>query len=245
MANSYPGKDHPRSRGVYGLTGSVWARRMGSSPLARGLPRGQFDAICLEDHPRSRGVYPRRDRGNGLLGGSSPLARGLHYTADIDEYQLGIIPARAGFTMGELRANSGPTDHPRSRGVYAARGNQRRPRLGSSPLARGLLFMTGVRVHLGRIIPARAGFTPRSRASTGRRQDHPRSRGVYPRMFFTAEKTPGSSPLARGLLAQTLRNACSDGIIPARAGFTPRRMRRRASSGDHPRSRGVYCRRRR
>ena len=50
----------------------------------------------------------------------------------------------------------------------------------------------------------------------------------------------GSSPLARGLLARDLRRMGLDRIIPARAGFTAARVRRRRRGADHPRSRGVY-----
>ena len=50
--------DHPRSRGVYALAEyAVWTD-LGSSPLARGLPRMSGHKIFqLQDHPRSRGVY--------------------------------------------------------------------------------------------------------------------------------------------------------------------------------------------
>ena len=53
-------------------------------------------------------------------------------------------------------------------------------------------------------------------------------------------KKSGSSPLARGLLR------CGEGlkvwnrIIPARAGFTMSWQSMTVTSGDHPRSRGVY-----
>ena len=50
-------------------------------------------------------------------------------------------------------------DHPRSRGVYAARAYDHVENPG--------------------IIPARAGFTPRCGALNGCEWDHPRSRGVY------------------------------------------------------------------
>ena len=50
----------------------------------------------------------------------------------------------------------------------------------------------------------------------------------------------GSSPLARGLPEQMIEQFRRYGIIPARAGFTPRRARPRSWAGDHPRSRGVY-----
>ena len=50
----------------------------------------------------------------------------------------------------------------------------------------------------------------------------------------------GSSPLARGLPLGTSVLICDRGIIPARAGFTPSASRMSPSTGDHPRSRGVY-----
>ena len=50
----------------------------------------------------------------------------------------------------------------------------------------------------------------------------------------------GSSPLARGLPGGVSGCVRPRGIIPARAGFTRRRGRRRRRGPDHPRSRGVY-----
>ena len=71
-------KDHPRSRGVYGITRFRSLSVAGSSPLARGLlgglgnyfmgqgiipARAGFTQVPdlirkrAEDHPRSRGVY--------------------------------------------------------------------------------------------------------------------------------------------------------------------------------------------
>ena len=70
--------DHPRSRGVYTAHVKAAGNYIGSSPLARGLPRGsrrachfswiiparagftsgaEDAAVAAEDHPRSRGVY--------------------------------------------------------------------------------------------------------------------------------------------------------------------------------------------
>ena len=71
-------------------------------------------------------------------------------------------------------------------------------------------------------------------------KDHPRSRGVYPKMFFTALKTPGSSPLARGLRRARRWGSRASGIIPARAGFTCPQGDNQFRGADHPRSRGVY-----
>ena len=70
--------------------------------------------------------------------------------------------------------------------------------------------------------------------------DHPRSRGVYLNSSHDSFSSYGSSPLARGLLAQECEDALGRGIIPARAGFTPGHSPVLAVISDHPRSRGVY-----
>ena len=76
----------------------------------------------------------------GIIGGgSSPLARGLHPNEGAVRVIDGIIPARAGFTDVASFKTLSPTDHPRSRGVYAP-----------------TVF---VPVRVWGIIPARAGFT--------------------------------------------------------------------------------------
>ena len=93
-------------------------------------------------------------------------------------------------------------------------------RLGSSPLARGLL-------------PPRPSDIPRFR-------DHPRSRGVYPPLLPRCTFPLGSSPLARGLPLVPMTRTSARGIIPARAGFTRVRPGRPEGRRDHPRSRGVY-----
>ena len=71
-------------------------------------------------------------------------------------------------------------------------------------------------------------------------EDHPRSRGVYPGSPSGIVPPSGSSPLARGLRNGEFKTWRERRIIPARAGFTGRRRRRRSRPPDHPRSRGVY-----
>ena len=195
------GADHPRSRGVYA--------RMPPAPPAR------------SDHPRSRGVYAVSADGGDTdvriiparagftlaeillrerIEGSSPLARGLRDGQIISGCEPRIIPARAGFTrVGHARPIS-PTDHPRSRGVYADFGMLSEDEAGSSPLARGL--------------PTAGTRRPEWQA------DHPRSRGVYSSIEVPAAAATGSSPLARGLHPRWRSGRGSAGIIPARAGFT-------------------------
>mgnify|MGYP000950286826 CR=1 FL=1 len=92
----------------------------GSSPLARGLPyrlrrmiregriiparagftqKDGFNVRMNGDHPRSRGVYGQPVTHEMECAGSSPLARGLLVGALPLRRPLGIIPARAGFTI--------------------------------------------------------------------------------------------------------------------------------------------------
>ena len=196
-------------------------KKLGSSPLARGLhresrltwacggiipARAGFTRFLLPvrshcpDHPRSRGVYRPRGRHGRPQAGSSPLARGLPL----------LLAALA----------RGLLDHPRSRGVYPpvpAPGH--RPQ-GSSPLARGLHHPPVTTIAHRRIIPARAGFTPRHRGTGCSAWDHPRSRGVY--------------------YVKNLRRRRYRWIIPARAGFTLCTHLVELHAEDHPRSRGVY-----
>ena len=234
---------------------------MGSSPLARGLlpsnrgPAAHRGIIPARagftgceglrrrpggDHPRSRGVYTAAEGVEDDEPGSSPLARGLPRIQPHFSPPHRIIPARAGFTIKRCMPCDTVTDHPRSRGVYRGTPGRRGERCGSSPLARGLR-----REHLqprlaAGIIPARAGFTSTSSASTSGMRDHPRSRGVYSSTSRPASPPLGSSPLARGLRRGTCGRRILRRIIPARAGFTWSVSRPPRRPGDHPRSRGVY-----
>ena len=254
--------DHPRSRGVYhGVRQSVTVDA-GSSPLARGLrtrartpwrvPRiiparagftlvAVVSAVWNGDHPRSRGVYWNAIWGAVSGFGSSPLARGLPGRTKMILGVRRIIPARAGFTAFEASADGKGTDHPRSRGVYRSSHAPEPFWAGSSPLARGLPLVYRQSTYWERIIPARAGFTEGLVRLRGPPQDHPRSRGVYPRWRGAASLTAGSSPLARGLPVLAGIQSVDFGIIPARAGFTVVEGVGFHGVGDHPRSRGVYA----
>ena len=194
----------------------------------------------VQDHPRSRGVYRLVRDAEAVAGGSSPLARGLREAAANALKRARIIPARAGFTRDCGGVWLGSADHPRSRGVYPNARIKILPALGSSPLARGLLYKQFRSLDALRIIPARAGFTSEYRTSYSRKPDHPRSRGVYIQVAVQLAVDWGSSPLARGLPHRLRRRVPGLGIIPARAGFTRRRRPPQQSARDHPRSRGVY-----
>ena len=94
-------------------------------------------------------------------------------------YDLRIIPARAGFTDVPFFQANQYKDHPRSRGVYCRQAVQGLGDAGSSPLARGLLNAADQVKEGDRIIPARAGFTEHQQRRQRDPEDHPRSRGVY------------------------------------------------------------------
>ena len=159
-AATAPSPDHPRSRGVYdpinggvGLHVRIIPARAGFTDPP-GPPLGG-----PRDHPRSRGVYCICRSTVMVPAGSSPLARGLPRQEPTPARPAGIIPARAGFTLGAQLRRRLLRDHPRSRGVYGVLHVRRWLDGGSSPLARGL--QQGPRHHRPRrrIIPARAGFT--------------------------------------------------------------------------------------
>ena len=196
---------------------------MGSSPLARGLrPRFQGGRRRPGIIPARAGFTPSTRRQSHSTSGSSPLARGLHRGHRLLGQRNGIIPARAGFTRRCAgRMCPGP-DHPRSRGVYAARGASEIGYVGSSPLARGLPVRSWRSWRSPGIIPARAGFTPTTPLRNRWKADHPRSRGVYYAVSWTGAPFAGSSPLVRGLLDQGESDHVGGRIIPARAGFTYR-----------------------
>ena len=214
----------------------------GSSPLARGLrrrlPRIHHPLRIIPAH--GSWVYLRGAVELLPAHGSSPLARGLPAEGIDGDARGGIIPARAGFTSQSSRGKRLGPDHPRSRGVYFDRPDLVREGDGSSPLARGLL--AGRLGGLGprRIIPARAGFTRRGRASRPCGPDHPRSRGVYSSSCAHAPSSFGSPPLARGLLDVVTQVGTVGRITPARAGFTDPTPWTAWGRTDHPRSRGVY-----
>ena len=131
-------------------------------------------------------------------------------------------------------------DHPRACGVYWWIGLLSGARLGSSPRVRGLHGQApGAGPGVG-IIPARAGFTADTTATTTAEGDHPRACGVYNRARTVSSWPVGSSPRVRGLRGTQIGLDRELRIIPARAGFTLWRAPRMTHSMDHPRACGVY-----
>ena len=72
--------------------------------------------------------------------GSPPLARGILGFWINTRHHIRITPARAGNTEKIYGGKVMGRDHPRSRGEYANHQVSGIKRLGSPPLARGILF---------------------------------------------------------------------------------------------------------
>ena len=157
-------------------------------------------------HPRSRGEHSMVVRERPPVVGSSPLARGT----------LEVLDGAGHFFGGA---------HPRSRGEHTGIGDVPLTDVGSSPLARGTLWPRWLSPHPTGLIPARAGNTLRPRCRSCRIWAHPRSRGEHKKNTIRAAALAGSSPLARGTQQTCQRLLLQRGLIPARAGNTPRRAK--------------------
>ena len=130
--------------------------------------------------------------------------------------------------------------HPRSRGEYSSFWQVGAPRGGSSPLTRGILWITdGWRTN-DRFIPAHAGNTEREFIPDQRGQVHPRSRGEYRLLMPLILTSVGSSPLTRGILSPSQMFETTPRFIPAHAGNTLLSDLRNGANEVHPRSRGEY-----
>ena len=135
-----------------------------------------------------------------------------------------------------------PRDHPRLRGEYTFKAMSMVEKLGSPPLARGILGQGLSNVGSGGITPACAGNTPFLRQNATVSRDHPRLRGEYKYAAGRVHEGLGSPPLARGIRAKDVSDRFSEGITPACAGNTIPFERRITTFRDHPRLRGEYIR---
>ena len=157
----------------------------GSSPLARGTPKIQFEIQGLAGliparagntalrpsawercraHPRSRGEHSPTTHGVRTVWGSSPLARGTPVFHAQRQVCTGLIPARAGNTGCSRTERRVHRAHPRSRGEHSSEPLTARTSQGSSPLARGTLRAANMGKNVIGLIPARAGNTSKMTA---------------------------------------------------------------------------------
>ena len=172
-------KPSPFSRGILSRGGGFRAPARIIPALAGNThPWPPLNATS-RDHPRSRGEYSVALLTTSTISGSSPLSRGIHERQSRGLLRLRIIPALAGNTGPAPTALPPLTDHPRSRGEYAACSKPIDRSAGSSPLSRGILSSAPCCEFGQRIIPALAGNTFGESGQEREVGDHPRSRGEY------------------------------------------------------------------
>ena len=192
------------------------------------------------DHPRIRGEHSRGRGHAGACRGSSPHTRGALIRTGLSVRKWRIIPAYAGSTTRRRACRCNKWDHPRIRGEHGGARADTPSHPGSSPHTRGARRFRPVLDRRPGIIPAYAGSTPYPSYSPMTCADHPRIRGEH----VDAEPRPtvvgGSSPHTRGAHPKAVRRQYGEGIIPAYAGSTCRRIRGSAPGTDHPRIRGEH-----
>ena len=149
-----------------------------------------------------RGEHNYSQMWNWCSKGSSPHARGT---------QLLRPPGVYGYW-----------DHPRMRGEHWPRMLKSMCPPGSSPHARGTPDNSEACYSRVGIIPACAGNTESDCNGTCMGGDHPRMRGEHSHYLASPLAVMGSSPHARGTLADQRKDSLTQGIIPACAGNTLR-----------------------
>ena len=114
---SWPGWDHPRSRGENGTALTAAINPTWIIPAHAGKTTGVSGTDDGDgDHPRSRGENPLSSRSTRQNAGSSPLTRGKLDKVRGHQGHGGIIPAHAGKTAVVVLVAMMIWDHPRSRG---------------------------------------------------------------------------------------------------------------------------------
>ena len=110
--------------------------------------------------------------------------------------------------------------------------------MGSSPRVRGKRRVLGSLRDPTRLIPARAGKTPRSTSANLRTWAHPRACGENALVAQPSPISSGSSPRVRGKRPVAPRGRPVGRLIPARAGKTSHGAKPRPWRSAHPRACG-------
>ena len=246
-------------RGERGLLARIDNDEGGSSPHARGtLDDAQFHFLtsrfipaCAGNartpggaagtgavHPRMRGERASSSVACVYTVGSSPHARGTRLCGPHTASLCRFIPACAGNAARHDGTRRRTTVHPRMRGERRGCADRRPARAGSSPHARGTLWVSHESEAHGRFIPACAGNAPAwSRLSTGF-PVHPRMRGERFVAAWCDALGRGSSPHARGTPSYKPASMTHVRFIPACAGNAFPNPSHRPGKTVHPRMRG-------
>ena len=170
--------------------------------------------------------------------GSSPRGRGKPRPRGWGKSPFRLIPARAGKTRGAVNDALAPAAHPRAGGENSLPWFRVSGRSGSSPRGRGKHLAACVLRGRQRLIPARAGKTVFNASEATNGPAHPRAGGENNGRSCRITNCYGSSPRGRGKPRRHNARSAPFGLIPARAGKTPRDGLRCADAQAHPRAGG-------
>ena len=228
----------PRARGTGNCANDRWTFR-------RFIPACAGNSWAPSTTPTAASVHPRVRGEQGTIlnqvsagTGSSPRARGTASAPRWPPAETRFIPACAGNSPRRRRCTTTRPVHPRVRGEQARHHRRCGKHLGSSPRARGTVFLAAqVRVH-GRFIPACAGNSPADGASSTPAPVHPRVRGEQRIGCRQPIAAAGSSPRARGTGHRRHVLKRERRFIPACAGNSSRSRLMTMRASVHPRVRG-------
>ena len=187
------------------MVGEIYPQ-LGFIPTRAGkMLKWVLPTICRRVHPHSRGENLTIDTAKEIAMGSSPLARGKSAERGPELGGWGFIPTRAGKMLKWVLPTICRRVHPHSRGENHATACAEGSPEGSSPLARGKCVCCCWWVGGAGFIPTRAGKIARSTDVVCGMPVHPHSRGENGIGGGLRTGYRGSSPLARGKLATTIR----------------------------------------
>ena len=192
-------------------------------------------------HPRPCGEHSLLQMRSLLHLGSSPPVRGAQHVHIPEPAPRGLIPARAGSTVGCTGGRVCRWAHPRPCGEHAEWLGKVLGPAGSSPPVRGAPRRCAAVVPCGGLIPARAGSTPAPVPAGAIRGAHPRPCGEHLGCKVLRGSSLGSSPPVRGARVPRHGASVKIGLIPARAGSTVVAETPSASARAHPRPCGEHA----
>ena len=149
------------------------------------------------------------------------------------------IPARAGPTQGGREAGRSRRDDPRACGADVMTAYRSYGAAGRSPRVRGRPDLGSVQIVAHGTIPAGAGPTARPGGTRRPGRDDPRACGADAASLSFGIQPCGRSPRVRGRLFVGHGDLLTPRTIPARAGPTSPRTRRRTGGRDDPRACGA------
>ena len=216
MGSSPRVRGKPADGGSEGVEVRLIPARAGKTPSPHSASPG------TRAHPRACGENEKTMIATEPALGSSPRVRGKLQLPGANPLPSRLIPARAGKTCRALSTASRPGAHPRACGENSSSSRARRRWWGSSPRVRGKLAARVDGEQVGRLIPARAGKTPRHYSTHIPSGAHPRASGEN--------------------WAITLWTGQRSGLIPARAGKTFLWTSDESLAEAHPRACGENSR---